>query len=456
MKKIISILVVAMLLATCVFAAVPASAANELKIDWTKLDYTVYNEYGVELDELTLFENFDVTKTADSLGVSRKASGLQANSYISKSQFAITATTKYTYEVMAKNNYTAKYSGVPFAIDTEGNVYFIYGSFDNNNDSDTTSQKGKSYVITAKADFDNKFPNSTGNEIDAMYFEKLQQTDGFASFKFEYDGLNVTVYAKAASGGNYVQMGEVVSLPEGSKIAIGVYSRDDNENGNRTTTVKSAKITANNTEAANNLVLGDSNGASELKAEIAKAKTDYNESDYTAESYKALKDAIGDAESIANNAASSASDVATVLAALKTAIEGLELKEVDTSALEAAIAEAEALKEIEWTSISYGMVKKALDAAKQLLEDENATQSAIDAATEAITGRMAELVASGVTAPDDEETEAPATQAPIAQAPITQTPPAAKKGCGSAVATTAVVIGLVATLGTALVVKKKD
>lgn len=455
MKKIISMLVVAMLLATCVFAAIPASAANELKIDWSKLDYTVYNDIGSEIDEVTLYENFNVTKTADSLSVDRKASGLQANSYISRSQFAITATTKYTYEFMAKNNYSSKYSGVPFAIDTDGSVYFIYGSFDNNNDSDT-SQKGKSYVITAKSDFDNKYPNTTGDEIDAMYFAKLQQTGGFASFKIEYDGLNVTIYAKAESNGNYAQIGEVVPLPEGSKIAIGVYSRDDTDDGNRTTTIKSAKITANNTEAANNLVLGDSNGASELKAEIAKAKTDYNEADYTEDSYKALKDAIGDAESIANNAASSAADVTTALTALKAAIEGLELKEVDTSALEAAIAEAEALKEIEWNPISYGMVKKALEAAKALLEDESATQSAIDAAAEDLVGRMGELAPSGVTAPEDEETEAPATQAPIAQAPVTQTPPAGKKGCGSAVATTAVIIGLVATLGTALVVKKKD
>jgi predicted small lipoprotein YifL len=51
-------------------------------------------------------------------------------------------------------------------------------------------------------------------------------------------------------------------------------------------------------------------------------------------------------------------------------------------------------------------------------------------------------------------TEAPATEAPATQAPATE--PAAKKGCGSAVATTAVVVGLVATLGTALVVKKRD
>ena len=57
---------------------------------------------------------------------------------------------------------------------------------------------------------------------------------------------------------------------------------------------------------------------------------------------------------------------------------------------------------------------------------------------------------------EEDETAAPATQAPATQAPATQPAPADKKGCGSAVATTAAVLGLVAALGTALVVKKRD
>lgn len=466
MKKIISILVVAMLLATCVFAAIPASAAKELTIDWSKLNYTVYNENGVELSESSIYESFNVTKTQDSLSMDRIGGGIQANSYISTSQFAITSTTKYTYEIMAKNNNTQKYSGVTFAIDPKGSVYFVYGSFDNNNDTDETNHAGESYIISAKADFDVKYPNSTGNEKADMYFAKLQQTNGFASLKFVYDGLNVTIYAKNTSG-LYVQMGEVVTLPEGSKVALGVYSRDNKDGGNRTTTVKGAKIIADNTEAENNLVLGESNGASELKAEIARAKQDYNEADYTEDSFAALKSAISDAESIANNAGSSASDIAVVAAALKSAIEGLEFKEVDKSALEDAIAEAEALNAEEWTKITYGVLADAIKAGKDVLEKEDAKQSEVDKAVDSIMSKIDGLVPSGEVADEEDETDgeidgeagetAPVVnQPPIIQQPIATQPARGGRGCGMSVAATSVVIGIVASLGTALVIKKKD
>ena len=468
MKKIISTLLVAMLLATCVFAAIPASAAKELTIDWSKLNYTVYNENGVELDESTIYDSFNVTKTQDSLSLDRIGGGIQANSYISTSQFTITATTKYTYEVMAKNNYTAKYSGVPFAIDPDGNVYFIYGSFDNNNDTDETNHGGESYVISAQCNFDNKYPNTTKNEKDDMYFAKLQQTDGFASFKFVYDGFTVTIYAKNTTG-IYVQMGEVVPIPDGSKIAIGVYSRDNSGGGNRTTTVKNAKIIADNTEAENYLVLGESNGASELKAEIAKAKQDYNEADYTESSFAELKSAISDAESIANNAGSTASDIATVRQVLQAAVDGLEFKKVDKSALEDAIAEAEEINEEEWTVITYGVLADAIEAGKAILEDEDAKQSDVDKALESIMAKIDGLVPSGNTSEEDEDVDADESEeteeqtAPIATQPIIQQPIATQppvktggRGCGMSVSATSVVIGIVATLGTALVIKKKD
>ena len=461
MKKIISILVVAMLLATCVFAAVPASAATKtLNIDWSALAYVCYNDGGSEIDESKFLESFEVTKTATSLGVNRIANGLASNSYISTSQFAITATTDYTYEVMAKNNNTQKYSGVPFAIDTDGYVYFAYGSFDNNNDSDS-SQSGKSYIISAKGDFDYKYPNSTNNEIDSMYFAKLQLTDGFASMKFEYKGLTVSMYAKDTNG-TYVKMGEDVELPEGSKVAIGVFSRDATNNGNRTTTIKDAKITANNDESVKNLVVTNSNGASELKAEISKIEKDYLEVDYTAETYGALKTALASAKTVANDESSTADQVNAASTGLKAAVEALELAEADTAKLEEAIEKAEALKEIEYTAISYKMVMDAVDDAKALLEKADVKQSEINAAEEAINGRIDALIPSGeIAEPEedegDDEGDAPATQAPATQAPAAQNPaPAEKKGCGSAVATTAVVVGLVATLGTALVIKKKD
>ena len=467
MKKFISILVVAMLLVTSLLVAVPSSAADTktINIDWSAYDYVAYGDSGYQVDESVVLENFTVTKTADTLKLDRTAGGIQSNSYIASTQFAITATTSYTYEVLAKNNNTTKYSGVPFAIDTEGNVYFIYGSFDNNNDSDD-SQSGKSYVIGAKADFDNKYPNSTDDELDSMYFAKLLQTDGFASFKFAYEGLTVKVYAKNESG-SYIQMGEDIPIPDGSKLCFGVFSRDNSNGGNRTTTVKNGKITANNAESVTNMSGGaTSNGSSELKAEIAKVEKEYLEVDYTEDSFAAYKEALDNAKAVADDAASTAADVTDALTTLQTAVDGLELAEVDTTKLEEAIAKAEALKEVEYTTITFGMVEKAVATGKALLEDAEAKQSQINAATEDIEGRIEALQPSGdVAEPDDEgeadgdATEPPATDAPAGDAgtqPITPAPAPAKKGCGSAVATTAVVLGLVATLGTALVIKKRD
>ena len=404
--------------------------------------------------------NFTVTKNSTTFGVSRNTTSGNSVSYISTSKFAITEDTDYTYEVMGKNNNSAKYSGIPFAIGPDGVVYFIYGSFDNGNDSTDDNGNivfpGKSYVIGAKGDFNNKYPNTNKNELGAMYFAELQQTDdGFASFKFEYNKLTVTVYAKDQSG-NYIKMGEDIPLPEGSSVAFGLFSRDASGGGNRTTTIKNGKITANNKEAVDNLIISANNGASDLRAEILSIEQDYPEDNYTKSSYSTLKKALTKAKNVVDDFNSTADDVEDALTALRNAVDGLKLKKADTSKLEAAIEKARALKEVEWTQISYTMVMSAVEAGEELLENSDATQVEIDEATAAINGRIDSLQPSGMTAPE-EETE-PATEA--TELVETEDPaskvPAIKKSCKSAVGSTALVVALVSTLGTALVIKKKD
>ena len=468
MKKIISIVVVAMLLATSLLVALPASAATKtLNVNWENLAYVAYNDNGREVDEVTFLNNFTVTKTATTFGVSRTTTTGNSVSYISTSQFAITENTSYTYEVMGKNNNTTKYSGIPFAIDADGNVYFIYGSFDNNNDSDN-SQSGKSYVISAKADFDNKYPNATGDELDPIYFAVLKQTDGFASFKFEYEGLTVKIYAKDTNG-EYIQMGTDVELPEGSKVAFGLFSRDATNGGNRTTTVKNAVITANNDAAVSNLIVESNNGAGDLRAEIIVVERDYPEVNYTAESYAALKTAIDTAKAVADDPDSTADEVSEALTNLQNAVFALVIKEADTTALEEAIAQAKKLKEVEYTVISYNMVMGAVDAAEELLASGAATQLDVNTATENILGRIAALQSSGIIAEPDEDEEADVedgeeneeneenedVDAPATDAPATDAPAIANKGgCTSTVAISA--LAIVGVIGTALVIKKRD
>ena len=466
MKKIISILVIVTLLATCIIVAIPtsATAVKTYEVDWTAIDYNTYSGSsgsGSLRDSGEYEAMFKVNKTAKV--ITTNGDGVSsARAYISSSTFAITSETKYEYVFKAKNDNAKLYAGVPFAIEGN-NIYMIYGSFNNTSDDYNGS---KSEFRFCRASFDWEYPSKSNRTYPALTLD----SEGYSTVKVVYDGLNVEVYGLV--GTQYQKQGETITLPSGSAVAFGVYSREANDSGNgRTVSVKDAVIYGMNDAAAANMVVKQSNGSSELKSEIAKAKQ-YPEADYTADSYAPLKAAITAAEAVANDTAS-AEDVASALATLKSAVDGLKLKEVDKAALEAAIAKAEALKEIEYTPFTFNMVKSAIEEAKALLADTTATQSKLDEMVATIEARIADLKPSGLTSEDEEEeeaTDAPTTDAPTTDAPTVgdstvQIPAytdnagaevAAKKGCGSAVATTAVVLGLVATLGTALVVKKKD
>ena len=487
MKKIISVLLVVALLAVGVIAALPASAATTHSIKWSDHEYVSYTAGGSESSEEAFLNAFNLTKNETSLGATRKSTSGQSQSYISTTQFAITSETNYTYEVQAKLTNTTKYAGVPFAIDGDGDVVFLYGCFDNNNDTNLGDDEyagnysGYSYLVPARNDFDNKILAGTSandEHENSAYFKKLQQDSGFATLKFEYNGLSVKISAKDTNG-TFVQVAGTVTLSAGAKVCFGIFCRDATNGGDRTITVKNGKITANNAAAEANLVI-DTNGIGALKTLVTQCKTDYaNEADYTAASYDAYKTALTAAEAvIAKGATATKTEVSSAKAALETAMIGLELATLDFTALDEAIAKAEALKAVEYTDITFKMVTDAVAKAKALKEKADAKQSDVVAMVEDLNGKIDGLVPSGEIAPPDEDADgdadadadAPATDAPAADgsatdAPVapaesgsatTETPAAKKGGCGGAIATTAVVVGLVATLGTALVVKKKD
>ena len=488
MKKIISVLLVVALLAVGVIAALPASAATTHDIKWSDHEYVSYTAGGSESSEEAFLNAFNLTKNETSLGATRKSTSGQSQSYISTTQFAITSETNYTYEVQAKLTNTTKYAGVPFAIDGDGDVVFLYGCFDNNNDTNLGDDEwagnysGYSYLVPARNDFDNKILAGTSANDEwenSAYFKKLQQDSGFATLKFEYNGLSVKISAKDTNG-TFVQVAGTVTLSAGAKVCFGIFCRDATNGGDRTITVKNGKITANNAAAEANLVI-DTNGIGALKTLVTQCKTDYaNEADYTAASYGAYKTALTAAEAvITKGATATKTEVTSAKDALQLAAIDLELRDaadLDFSKLDEVIAKAEALKAVEYTEISFKMVTKGLAEAKALKEKAGVKQSEIDAMVEDLNGKIDGLVPSGEIAPPDEDADgdadadAPATDAPAADgsatdAPVapaesgsatTETPAAKKGGCGGAIATTAVVVGLVATLGTALVVKKKD
>lgn len=64
---------------------------------------------------------------------------------------------------------------------------------------------------------------------------------------------------------------------------------------------------------------------------------------------------------------------------------------LDTAALEQAIAKAEGLDKSEYTEKSFATVEDALQEAKEVLDDPNATQAEVDAAAQALNDAMAAL-----------------------------------------------------------------
>lgn len=78
----------------------------------------------------------------------------------------------------------------------------------------------------------------------------------------------------------------------------------------------------------------------------------------------------------------------------------------DTSGLEAAIEEAEALDESAYTEESWSGLETALAQGKEVLEDSTATQAEVDAAEEAIRSAMEALVKVGSGDGETESTEA--------------------------------------------------
>ncbi|GAA0069689.1 hypothetical protein UT300003_12120 [Clostridium sardiniense] len=135
----------------------------------------------------------------------------------------------------------------------------------------------------------------------------------------------------------------------------------------------------------------------QLNEVIAKAEG-LNKGDYTAESYKVLKDALDAAKIIANKEDATQEEVDNAAKAIEDAISKLEDKEetpdvdgVDRVALESAIKAAEKLNEKDYTKESFKVFKDALNNAKRVLKNEKATQEEIDAALKALNDAQSNL-----------------------------------------------------------------
>ena len=121
---------------------------------------------------------------------------------------------------------------------------------------------------------------------------------------------------------------------------------------------------------------------SALEEAVEAAKT-LKESDYTAETWSVFKSALDAADAIVNDNNANQDAIDKALEDLTTAREALEEAEVelvDKAALEEIVTEAEELKEKAYTEDSWKAFQAALEAAKAVLEDDDADQADVEKA----------------------------------------------------------------------------
>ncbi|MCR0274437.1 CAP domain-containing protein [[Clostridium] innocuum] len=118
------------------------------------------------------------------------------------------------------------------------------------------------------------------------------------------------------------------------------------------------------------------------------------ENEYTPNSYVGLKDAITNAETVNNTYRATVEEIQTAINTLETAKANL-VKRASTTALNQAITEAKAKYDAGYTTASIDALKQAVADAEALLSNANATQSDVDAKTNAITQAIADLIKLG-------------------------------------------------------------
>ena len=123
---------------------------------------------------------------------------------------------------------------------------------------------------------------------------------------------------------------------------------------------------------------------SALKAQYARFKG-ANSTDYTEESWNALLEVLKTTDPVNKNCFSTEADIEAAAATLKNAVDALQVKPVDKTALKTLLDECKALVESEHTADSWAPFATALKAADDYYNNENALPSALKGITDALT-----------------------------------------------------------------------
>ena len=188
-----------------------------------------------------------------------------------------------------------------------------------------------------------------------------------------------------------------------------------------------------------------------LDAAIAKADALVADA-YTEETWQAMQTALTDAKAVRADAKADQSAIDKAAETLTKAIDALKKAEpkpdpepgsVDRTVLEQAIAKADALKKADYTEASWSVLAKALDAAKAVLADEKADQTAVDQALKDLQDAIAALKTVDKTPGTEGESGKPGPSQPSGK-PSTKPDKPANTGASIA---TAVVSGFVLLAG---------
>ena len=130
-----------------------------------------------------------------------------------------------------------------------------------------------------------------------------------------------------------------------------------------------------------------------LNAAIAEAET-LDEEAYTSGTWAALEEALEAAKAVAEDPAPTQSEVDEATENLKNAMDAL-LERGDKTALNELIAEADELAEEDYTTGTWATFADALENAKTVAENADATQAEVDEAKAALAEAMENLIARG-------------------------------------------------------------
>lgn len=132
---------------------------------------------------------------------------------------------------------------------------------------------------------------------------------------------------------------------------------------------------------------------SNLVAAIDSIK-ELDESRYQPDSWAALAQALAEAERVAANRDATADEIEAAYTNLEAAYKALALR-ADMTAIDDMISKVEAMDANAHTAKSWKLVADALEAAKTVAANENATQEAVDAAARTLQAAAAALVKAG-------------------------------------------------------------